>query len=104
VKIRGNWQFRETYVENGDVKSEILQKTLRYYISSNGSKIIKVNKSDGREIQIESGKWLQSVYNKHSEKEWEEYDVNESYYIQSAYKEIKNIIPHYFSEQLKLDF
>ena len=104
VKIRGNWQFKETYVEEGEVKSEILQKTLRYYISTNGSKIVKVNKSDGRAIQIESGKWLQAVYNKHSEKKWEEYEVNESYYVQAIYKEIKNIIPHYFSEQLKLDF
>jgi hypothetical protein len=41
-----------------------LQKINRYYISKEGVKIIKVNKNDNREIQLESGKWLQTVYNK----------------------------------------
>jgi hypothetical protein len=104
VKIRGNWKFEQRYVEMGYVIEEDIQKTIRYYISTTGSKIIKVNKGDGRQIQVESGRWMQTVYNRHVERDWEEYGVNDKYYLQAINKELKNIIPHLFSEQLKLDF
>jgi hypothetical protein len=104
VKIKGNWKFTHQFVEDGIVHNDPLQKTIRYFICTKGGKIIKVNKSDGREIQVESGRWLQCVYNKHEEKPWEEYGVNDQYYLIAINKELKNIIPHLFSEQLKLDF
>jgi hypothetical protein len=44
------------------------------------------------------------VYNRHKEAPWETYDVNDQYYLIAINKELKNIIPHLFSEQLKLDF
>ncbi len=70
-----------------------LQKTLRYYISNSGCKIFKVNKIDGREIQIESGKWMQTDFSNSTQKKWEDYDVNEAYYLEKIYSEIANICP-----------
>ena len=69
-----------------------LQKINRYYISNNGCKIIKVNKTDGREIQLESGRWMQTIMNNIEHKKWEDYDINEAYYLNAIEKEINNII------------
>jgi hypothetical protein len=104
VKIRGNWKFHSIGVDNSVVVSTPLQKTLRYYISNKGCKIIKVNQGDGREIQTESGKWLQTVFNVYEIKQWEDYDINEQYYLNAINKEIKNITPYVFDNQLTLNF
>jgi len=70
-----------------------LQKINRYYISNNGCKLVKVNTFDGREIQLESGKWKQTVFNKLCIKnKFEDYNVNIKYYIDAIKNEIDNII------------
>jgi hypothetical protein len=63
---------------------------VRYYISDNGIKIIKCN-PDGREIQLESGKALQTIFNKFEDKPWDEYKVDEKFYLDKIYEEIKKI-------------
>lgn len=93
VKIKGDWQFEQICVINKEIRKQSLQKTLRYYISEKGCKIIKAHKTDGREIQLESGKWMQQLFNVYEQKPWEEYHINESYYLDKIYKEIKNILP-----------
>lgn len=93
VKAKGDWQFQAISVQDGAIHKESLQKTIRYYISNSGCKIVKVNKTDAREIQIESGKWMQTDFSKSLEKKWEEYDINEGYYLDKIYKEIANICP-----------
>jgi|688.fasta_scaffold00187_40 hypothetical protein len=100
VKIKGNWEFVEHYVDKGDYTKNKLQHTLRYYISNTGSKIIKENKDDKREIQIEAGRWLQTVYVKHVETPFEEYGINLKYYSDKVYKEIQSLEP--LVTQLKL--
>ena len=91
VKIKGDWEFQQTCIINREIQRQPLQKTLRYYISNKGCKIYKVHKSDRREIQLEAGKWLQTTLNKFEKKEWADYDVNESYYLDKIYKEIHSI-------------
>jgi hypothetical protein len=81
--------LQNEYVLNRDE----LQKTIRYYISKTGSKIIKVNKSDGREIQVEAGKPLCTVFNTYKELPWEHYGVDDKYYLEQIYKEIKTLEP-----------
>jgi hypothetical protein len=103
AKIKGEWEAMQTCVIDGKVVYEPLQSITRYYISKTGCKIIKSNRSDGRKIQLESGKWLQTVFNVHVQKPWEEYNVDESYYLEKIYKEIDNILPK-VSDQLKLEF
>lgn len=93
VKVKGDWMFQETCVIQGQIHKRNLQKTIRYYISNKGCKIIKVNKSDGREIQVESGPWMQEDFSLFKELTWEEYDLNEKYYLDKIYKEINNITP-----------
>lgn len=93
VKIKGDWRFEQTCVINQQIVKTPLQKTLRYYISEKGCKIIKVHKEDGREIQLESGKWMQQLFNVYEEKPWKDYNIDESYYLDKIYKEIHNILP-----------
>lgn len=100
VKIKGNWEFVEHLVDNGTYIKKNLQDTLRYYISKTGSKVIKQNRADNREIQIEAGRWLQTVYVKHVEKPFEEYGIDLKYYSDKVYKEIHSLEP--VVNQLKL--
>lgn len=93
VKIKGNWEFRQICLKKGVMTKEVLQKTIRYYISEKGCKIMKVNKSDKREIQLESGKWMQEDLSKFHKKPWSHYFVDERYYLDKIYKEINNICP-----------
>ena len=92
VKIKGEWDFQQVCVDKEGIHRTPQQKTLRYYVSNTGCKIYKVNKNDKREIQVEAGKWMQTIFNLHEEKPWEEYDINESYYLTKIYKEIDTII------------
>ena len=91
-KTNGGWQVTSNGIINGEKKIENLQKINRYYISNHGIKMLKVNKNDGRIIQLEAGQWLQTVYNKMETKEWDAYDINTKYYIQTIEKEINNIL------------
>jgi hypothetical protein len=103
VKIKGDWQFRETCVENNVLRQSNLQKTIRYYISNSGCKVVKVNKTDGREIQLESGKWMQTEFSQYVELPWPDYNVNDAYYLDKIYREIHNIQPQ-DTGQTKLNF
>ena len=93
VKIKGDWEFQQICVDKEGIHKKPLQKTLRYYISTGGCKIYKVNKHDKREIQVEAGKWMQELFNTYEEKPWEDYNIDDSYYIDKIYREIDNILP-----------
>ena len=92
-KSKGDWEQRARYIKEGVYTEDALQKINRYYISSTGVKIVKVNKNDNREIQLESGKWLQTVYNKMEvEPKWENYQLDKAYYLSAIEQEINNIL------------
>jgi len=91
-KSKGNWQQVARSIEHNQPVEYKLQKINRYYISNSGCKIIKVNKNDRREIQLEAGRWMQTIMNDIEHKEWALYDINEKYYLDAIEKEINNII------------
>lgn len=91
VKSKGAWYYEERYVDKNELKMNRLQKIVRYYVSSNGSKIVKCH-PDGREIQVESGQWLQTVVNRLDPAvSIESYDINYSYYLEEINKQIEGI-------------
>tara|TARA_R110001592_G_scaffold45643_3_gene145854 strand:- start:12523 stop:14514 length:1992 start_codon:yes stop_codon:yes gene_type:complete len=101
-KSKGDWQQVARDIQNGELNEESLQKINRYFISKAGVKIIKKNKKDGREIQLESGRWLQTIYNKMEvEPKWDNYNIDKGYYLQAIESEI-NAILSVSSNQLKL--
>ena len=93
VKIKGDWKFVEHSIVQGKYTESKLQHTIRYYISNKGSKIIKTNLLDDREIQVEAGKWLQTVFIDYKELPFDEYGINYDYYLERIYKEIDSLDP-----------
>ena len=93
VKIKGDWTFYEHKVVSGEYLIEKVQHTIRYFISNTGSKVIKKNNTDNREIQIEAGKWLQTLMIDYEDKPFSEYDINYDYYLDKINKEIRDLEP-----------
>jgi hypothetical protein len=93
VKIKGDWSFYEHKVVSGEYLIEKVQHTIRYFISNTGSKVIKKNNTDNREIQIEAGKWLQTLMIDYEDKPFSEYDINYDYYLDKINKEIRDLEP-----------
>jgi len=91
--IDTDYAFRNCIGKEAIYEENVLQKTIRYYISNKGCKIIKKNRADTREIQVEAGTALQTLFNKFEEHFWPDYDVNEKFYLDAIYKEIANINP-----------
>jgi len=87
----GGWKFKALSFVDNNLKTEYLQKTIRYYVSKEGCKIIKVK--DNREIKLEASKHLEKVLNRYEEKEFEDYLIDTSYYLKTINKEILNINP-----------
>jgi hypothetical protein len=95
--------FRLTREQVPGVSIEVLQRVTRYYVSRKGCKMIKHNRADGREIQVEAGKWLQTAYNKHEPtKKFEDFDINKEFYLSAIYKEIANVNSTGAQEQLTI--
>jgi len=104
VKSKGEWKLYSLSVENSMFQKTQLQKIVRYYISNKGIKIVKAH-PDGREIQVESGQWLQTVVNKvNTPVPITDYDINYKYYLEEIWKQIDQIqtIKHNESVQLSL--
>ena len=90
VKAKGGWHFEERNIIDGYLSNKRLQKIVRYYISNTGGKLVKCH-NDGREIQVEAGQWLQTTINQMTDKPFNQYDIDLSYYVESIYKEITQI-------------
>ena len=91
VKAKAGWYFEERGIVNGEVFNKRLQKIIRYFVSSDGNKLVKCH-NDGREIQVEAGNWLQTVINKiDNSVPFENYDINKKYYLDEIYKQIEQI-------------
>ena len=102
VKAKGGWHFVERNIKNGDLVNVKLQKIIRYFISNSGSKIVKCHQ-DGRQIQVESGEWLQTTVNKlDPSKPYDKYDINLKYYLEEIYKEIEGIQAVSFNKATQL--
>jgi hypothetical protein len=91
VKAKAGWSFVDRRLVNGNLVNTKLQKIVRYYISNTGGKMVKCH-NDGREIQVESGEWLQTTVNKiDTSKAYYTYDINKKYYLEEIYKQIEGI-------------
>ena len=90
AKLKGEWYFIERRIENGVYEQNKLQRLIRYFMSNKGTKLIKCH-PDGREMQLESTKIQQTIFNRVENKPWEDYHVNDAYYLDKIYDEIHKI-------------
>jgi len=101
-KTNRNWKFINMGIKKGIPYSDDIQKTLRYYISKSGSKVIKRNTLDNREINLVSGKWMQTIFNLYEDQYWSDYDIDYKFYLSRIDKEIKAMRPELFINQMSL--
>jgi len=91
VKAKAGWSFVDRRIVDGNFINTKLQRIVRYYISNTGGKMVKCHQ-DGREIQVESGEWLQTTVNKLDPSiAYDTYDINKKYYLEEIYKQIEGI-------------
>lgn len=91
VRAKGkDWYFEYTKVINGEIESQKLSKTIRYFISNEGGIIYKCN-VDGRKEYTEAHPlkgiyWKQTLFNTYYDSN--DYDINYQYYIRECNKVI----------------
>lgn len=84
-------KFHQVYLEKGELVEKPLNKIVRYYISKEGSKIIKYMPSKVK-LQLEAGKWMQIECNKIDiDKPFDDYPIDFEYYLEKIYKEIYDL-------------
>ena len=104
-KAKGKWYFEKYSIVNGEEKYERLQKIIRYYVSTKGSKIVKKEPVSNRAIQVLADRWLLTEKNLiEGPQDVKDHDINYQFYIDSIQKEIDNIahITESASGQLEL--
>jgi hypothetical protein len=76
-------------LEDGKIKQIKQQKNVRYYVSTNGDRLIKhYNKGDS---EVVHKGYVVTVFNDYVEKNWDDYKINYSFYIKECKKEINSI-------------
>lgn len=95
LKAKGGWHFEERYADKGDVTINKLDKIVRYYVSKSGVKLVKCNSKDGREMQVNAGRWQATTSNRLIGKkiDMSTLDLDKEFYLQAIYKEIMGIQP-----------
>ena len=99
TRATAGWKFYLTCMTNGEIDTNTAQKTLRYYMSKKGCKILKVN--GDRTIKVEASKSLERIMNKFEKKEFDDYEIDFQFYLREINKEINRILP---SQQSELNF
>lgn len=102
-KSKGSWMQIAKYINSDkEYQEDKLQKINRYYISKKGVKLIKRNTNDAREIQLDAGHWLSTVYNDMKlNPKWDDYNIDVAYYMKAIESEIDNIL-NISANQMKL--
>ena len=85
-RARAGWTIYRNYI-NTDLRiisSEKQQKTIRYYISNNGSSLIKQDE-EGHIIQLNAG-FASTMFNMYEKKDMKDYNIDYDFYIAEANK------------------
>lgn len=103
IRAKGQWYFEERRVRSyqtsmfddspiGKIGYEKvgtkLQKTVRYYMSSEGSKLVKSH-TDGRKTELQAGNWCMTVFNQYEEKD--DYKIDYNFYSDKVYSTIRKL-------------
>lgn len=85
-----------TYLKNGQIIKDKLDRTTRYYVSNNGG-ILQKEFDDGRVIGVNIG-YNATLFNKYIKKDIKDYNLNYNFYITQANKLKLSV----YDEQLSL--
>jgi hypothetical protein len=94
AKAKGESRFEARFVRNTVYQTEKQSKVIRYYMSGDDPKAVKLFKiyPTGKEQQVVAGSWKQVTCNQIDiHKPFSDYNIDTSYYLQAIYKEIGNM-------------
>lgn len=102
IRAKKNWELVQTCSNKGNITEEKLQKTVRYYISNSGCKIIKKEINSDREIKIEaqSNIYEQVAIKINKDVPIEDYKINYSFYEKLVRSEIDTVDPFIVQQKL----
>jgi hypothetical protein len=96
IRAKGQWKITQTCVEDGDLYNHKTQKTVRYFKSNQGCKLVKrLEQGDEvKEIKAEADKSLEYVAIRvDNNKPFNEYPVKHDFYLKLIRDEIHNVEP-----------
>ncbi len=96
LKVNSSADAMFRTIRNSEIVEDKLDRTTRYYVSTNGGTLYKEFK-DGRQIGVNIG-YSATVFNKYIKKPISEYKINYMFYITEAQKLVDAI----FTRQLEL--
>jgi hypothetical protein len=126
VRAKGEWKIIQTCIEDGSLYNQNTQKTIRYFVSSKGCKLIKRKETIAEEdiyglnryqdtmvlihkkgdlivknIKVEAGPTLEQVAIKvDKNKPFSEYNINYDYYLKLIRSEIETVQPSVTQQKL----
>ena len=91
-KIGDDFENIIEYVQDGKIVQKSLQKSVRYYVSKSGVILSKIKKVNNNRIQYESRQTI-SLFNDYKKMDnFNQYDIDYTYYIVNARKIINEIM------------
>lgn len=102
TRTNKDWRFEHTFMKDGEIHTEKLQKTIRYYVSKEGTRIVKKHKTDGRQNFVDAGPWVHTIFNVYEHRPFEEYGVDYRFYLEKINSEIRGMQPKAYSKQTSL--
>ena len=96
IRMRGNWKVVQTCVSDGEMYNTDSQKTIRYFRSSKGCKLVKRLKEEDniKEIKVEADNTLEQVAIKiDNNKPFKDYELKYEFYTKLVRDEIHNVEP-----------
>ncbi len=96
IRMKGNWKVVQTCVSDGKLFNTNTQKTIRYFRSSKGCKLVKRLKEEDnlKEIKVEADNTLEQVAIKIDDnKPFKEYELKYEFYTKLVRDEIHNVEP-----------
>lgn len=97
----GTWTESHIIYNKTSNKPVKLNKSIRYYVSKDGGRLVKINQSTPHKMDnIHKGRKC-TLANKHVDRSIEDYNIDYSFYINEAYK-IINVVENKFQMKLQL--
>lgn len=102
MSIKTGWQFKNKmlYIEDNQLKTEDIQKTIRYYVSNTGVSLIKQYKEKNKRVSMAKKQYV-TIFNEYFHKDnFNDYNINYKFYYDEVYKIINAV---YNKGQLELE-
>lgn len=107
IRARGEWKVIQTCIEDGAQYDSDSQKTIRYFVSHKGCKLVKRkveiidDEKKIKDIKVEAGPTMEQVAIKVDEKKpIKDYNINYSFYLKKINEEIENVQPLFTQQNL----